>query len=575
MIDSSLLILERSNHNLDIKTKGSEYVLEGIFAEFGKENNNNRIYEENEYLPHLEYLRKKINEKKLMGELDHPEKFDISLSNVSHIIESIDYDKKSRTIVGRIRLLDTPAGRIAKNLVDNGIPLHISSRAAGEVRENKKVVIKRIFTYDLVADPGFENAKMVKVNESFGFSNNDKNIAIYRIKDHNNEKNKEMEETQYISIDEMERYSQHIKKEFDRLSVRINESAFNYRTDDNIRIYLDKLSETINNLIKYSEYLSETINNSIKYTETISSDISEGLNNKLEKIIKFTNYLSEKLDQSIQYTEAIEEKNNSKINKVHNKLSEKIDNSIKYGEYLAEMLDKGIGYSEFIAENVIEKKDFNNLIRYTEEMLERISTDGFNPRKSNSIVDISLDENDKYKNNLDKKIDLLLEQANAHNEGAKIKAIETKYPFLRFLSESKVEEFSKLSETEKERVSKALLKRPSYNEEGIVKVWESALKEVEINEAWFTQMPSEYVKIWESLDQTKKEMIIRQSKLYNLDTAYKIKNFWDTRGLKTTYKLNENLEVQTDPIKDKTTLNLGYSSEYVKGVRDSLLKLKK
>ena len=91
-----VLVLERSSANLDITKDGNEIVLEGIFAQFGVVNNNDRIYEENEYLPHLEYLQKKIKDKRLLGELDHPEKFDISLSKVSHVIENLEYDKNKR-----------------------------------------------------------------------------------------------------------------------------------------------------------------------------------------------------------------------------------------------------------------------------------------------------------------------------------------------------------------------------------------------------------------------------------------------------------------------------------------------
>ena len=128
-----LLILERSNGNLTVDKESGDYVLEGIFAQFGVENNNKRIYEEKEYLPHLEYLKKKISENRLMGELDHPEKFEVSLDKVSHVIESLDYDSKSRQIKGRVRILDTPAGKIARALVDSGVPVSISSRAAGTV----------------------------------------------------------------------------------------------------------------------------------------------------------------------------------------------------------------------------------------------------------------------------------------------------------------------------------------------------------------------------------------------------------------------------------------------------------
>ncbi|NCX06389.1 MAG: hypothetical protein EBW68_11525, partial [Actinobacteria bacterium] len=169
--ENMVFILERQNSVLESKKSDTDdYVLEGIAAVFGKENNNNRIYEESEYLPHLDYLKDKISQNRLVGELDHPEKFDVSLKNISHMVTDLNYDKGNRDLKIKVKLLDTPAGRIAKNLVDAGVPLSISSRAAGSVGNDKKVAIKKIFTYDLVADPGFKDAQLERVYESEGFS---------------------------------------------------------------------------------------------------------------------------------------------------------------------------------------------------------------------------------------------------------------------------------------------------------------------------------------------------------------------------------------------------------------------
>ena len=125
-----ILILEKAGKNLTSFKKGDDYFLEGVAAIFGKENENHRIYEEKEYLPHLDYLQKKIDQNRLVGELDHPKEFDVSLKNISHIITNLSYDKNDRSIKIKIKLLDTPAGQIAKSLVDAGIPVSISSRAA-------------------------------------------------------------------------------------------------------------------------------------------------------------------------------------------------------------------------------------------------------------------------------------------------------------------------------------------------------------------------------------------------------------------------------------------------------------
>ena len=77
--NNNLLILERSSATLSSKSNDGAYILEGIFGEIDKKNKNNRIYTEDEYVPQIEALQEKIKSSKLLGELDHPAKFDISL----------------------------------------------------------------------------------------------------------------------------------------------------------------------------------------------------------------------------------------------------------------------------------------------------------------------------------------------------------------------------------------------------------------------------------------------------------------------------------------------------------------
>ena len=79
MNQRNVLILERSSQNLQKINKEGKVTLEGVFAEFGIENRNGRIYEEKEYLPHLEYLKKDLSNGNLLGELDHPERFEVAL----------------------------------------------------------------------------------------------------------------------------------------------------------------------------------------------------------------------------------------------------------------------------------------------------------------------------------------------------------------------------------------------------------------------------------------------------------------------------------------------------------------
>ena len=611
-----LMILERSGANLEVNKKDNEYVLEGIFAQFGVENNNNRIYEEKEYLPHLEYLKKKISENRLLGELDHPDKFDISLSKVSHLVEEIKYDPKKRQILGRIKLLDTPSGQIAKNLVDTGVPISISSRAAGAVKENKKVEIKRIFTYDLVADPGFENAQMTKINESFGFSNNDDSIAIYEMQDYpdflksiNNESiynenaekiNSKMDNIkEFVSIDEMNNYSKIIANELEKINLRLEEAATDKESKiaslmeelTNLRKYANYLAESQNSAISYANYIAEATNNSIKY--------SEYLGEKIDNSIQYSEMIAEKLDNSIQYSEMIAE-NQDTANKYSQYIASKIDEAISYGEYLAgkinesvdyaeyiaEHTDNSIKYAEYLAENSTSKEDFAKLTEYTEYMFEGLSSgsksygksqDITETKKGNGVITNAVVVNENVVSNkydaLDAKIEAVLESVKKQKAESNDKSIVTTYPFLTFLGEAKRNEFLSLNETEKKRVKTALDTKPSFSEETIVKVWETTLASVEVNEAWLTAMPVEYIAIWESAPSHVKDKITRQAQLYNLVTPYQIKNFWQTRGLgkpNDAGSINESKNVE--PTKYKTIAGLGYSEDHVNEMADLLGK---
>ena len=152
------------------ESTGQRYILEGLFAgPFGVENRNRRIYQADEYLKHLQYLRDDIKRgEPLLGELDHPDdRFEVKMKEVSHRILDLWYDKASNTVQGKLELLNTPNGKLAQSLVDQGIPLHISSRAAGNVNPaDKSVTIQQIYTFDLVCKPGFANAVLHRVNES-------------------------------------------------------------------------------------------------------------------------------------------------------------------------------------------------------------------------------------------------------------------------------------------------------------------------------------------------------------------------------------------------------------------------
>ena len=172
---ANLLIKEKSTSALTLnESVGADgkkkFIFEGIFTPCdGKtKNRNGRIYDESEVLKHLAYLREKIkNEGCILGELDHPEgRFEVYLKDVSHKITDLWYDPSKKAVMGKLELLDTPNGKTMKAIVEGGCPLYVSSRAAGTVNPDSHVSIQQIFTYDIVATPGFAQCKLDQISES-------------------------------------------------------------------------------------------------------------------------------------------------------------------------------------------------------------------------------------------------------------------------------------------------------------------------------------------------------------------------------------------------------------------------
>jgi|LakMenEpi05May12_1017382.scaffolds.fasta_scaffold00006_18 hypothetical protein len=341
----NLLILERSSTELEFKQEGGTYVLEGIFGEIDKKNRNNRIYTESEYLPQIEALQAKIKSSKLLGELDHPQTFDVSLKNVSHIIEELTYDTATKQVKGRIRLLDTDAGRQAKALVDAGVPLQISSRAAGAVESNGTVKIKQLFTYDLVADPGFENAELKRVNESYGFVNEGNDLFIYEINNTDEKQTIEninetkMAESKFITVEDFNKYSKYLSEEIKSIKEGMNSLTESESTSsqlETLKEYTDYLAKKLDESIKYSEHIAEKADQGIQYSENLAVKLDQG--------IQYSEHIAESVDAIKNYTNYLAES--------YNEGSTSYENLIKYTEYLRENLEKVTEYAEYVAETV-------------------------------------------------------------------------------------------------------------------------------------------------------------------------------------------------------------------------------
>lgn len=139
--------------------------MSGIFIQGDVRNHNQRIYPKHEILHAVNDVKKIISEgKSILGQLDHPEELTIDLDRVSHIIE--DMWMQGADGYGKLKLVGTPVGNIAKALLQSGVKLGVSSRGSGDVDDNGYVSNFEIVTVDIVATPSAPNAYPKAIYES-------------------------------------------------------------------------------------------------------------------------------------------------------------------------------------------------------------------------------------------------------------------------------------------------------------------------------------------------------------------------------------------------------------------------
>jgi hypothetical protein len=608
MNNQYLLVVERSESQLAITKTDEKYVLEGVFTEIGVKNNNNRIYDEKEVLPHINELKKMCEGNKLLGELDHPKSFDISLKNASHVIEDLHYDKDKKQVVGRIRLLNTDAGKNAMALVDAGVPLHISSRAAGVVENNGHVKIKKMFTYDLVANPGFSNAELKRVNESFGLSEDD-NIQLFEvpwtIKDEDKKstteikENKEMDNSKYISIEDFNQYTKLIKNEFESLKSKVEESAKSAEDKsineglvryaesiakqvNTLQDALDRMNESVDGLISHNDYIIENLERVKNYAELIGEKTNQGINyseklaESVDHLIEYTKLVAEKTDQNIEFSKYIAEETSNRWN-YQSHINEQLDKVISHNDYIVEGIDSIIKYTEYGVNETSKLQQFvdytvksinENLISESkQEKIEEaeIKIDNSIDYKSTPISEsIDKDDDSEFKSGITSQLTAILESAKAEKTE---KASANKYHFLNFLSESKRNQFDALTDEIKEKVTNKFATTSYFGSVEAERIFESCFEQPVAKLDWLKNMPAKYVASWNSLNENQKNAIKAQASVRLLESQYQIDDFWSSRDLRTVKPEEANFE---RPVNESSTYET--KGEYMDAVLEGFRK---
>ena len=145
----------------DVASGPSNYFIEGIFMQAETKNRNGRVYPSKILFNEVtNYNTNYINENRALGELGHPETPSVNLDRVSHLIKELRVS--GNNVVGRAKLMETPMGKIAKNLLDEGAKLGVSSRGMGSLDERGGVSFVgedfMLSAIDIVADPSAPDA---------------------------------------------------------------------------------------------------------------------------------------------------------------------------------------------------------------------------------------------------------------------------------------------------------------------------------------------------------------------------------------------------------------------------------
>jgi hypothetical protein len=144
---------------------GKDLFMAGLFIQGDVKNQNGRVYPKHEIEKAVESVKQRLGKgETVMGELDHPEELQINLDRVSHIITEMHCDDANG--IGKLKIIDTPMGNIAKALLKAGAKLGVSSRGSGNVNESGRVSDFDIITVDIVAQPSAPDAYPKTIYES-------------------------------------------------------------------------------------------------------------------------------------------------------------------------------------------------------------------------------------------------------------------------------------------------------------------------------------------------------------------------------------------------------------------------
>jgi hypothetical protein len=531
---------KKALHRLNESAGSGRYILEGVFAELDKLNRNSRIYTKEEYLKHLQYLRDDIRKgEPLLGELDHPEdRFEVKLKEASHRVIDIWYDQAKNVVMGKIELLNTPNGKLAQSIVDQGIPLHISSRAAGTVNSDNTVSIQQIYTYDLVCKPGFAGAVLHRVNESANTYSND--VMGFLNKSNNIE-----------SINEAVNYG--IVNESVLISdvdseVKLRKEAIDIiKENDKIRDIMKKNYKPINEADDFADIFGAPEEDTEKKDkDTENSDEKDGDDKKDGddegvKILSITPEYASDSDSDSDSDDKKEEGDDESSDKNDDENSEEADECRN---------TKPADKDDMLTDDKKQTDDKEDE-KYKKDILSRL--------------DKVIDEQKKKADGDSEKKD---ECGGAQCESL----ILAQYPISRSLNESNFAQFAALNEEQKTKVTAYLQDRGIYAPKMINEMWKNGIDYNAAEPVWLKYAPAKYKALYNEAPQMVKESLANTAEYLVFESQRDVNLFWENSGLETKAEMNKRNRAFTEnlpKINESATANnanLPYSVNLINAV---------
>lgn len=555
--------LKRVNESVE-NGVDKKYVFQGVFTACSTPekrviNRNGRVYTSHEMLKHISYLRDAIKTQGcILGELDHPDgRFDVSLKEASHKIIDLWYDTKTQCVMGKLILLDTPNGKIAKEIVDAGYPLFVSSRAAGDVdEETREVEIAQIFTYDIVCTPGFEEARLDRVNES-------------------------MSSKALKYINESVSAAKKVKN-----SISISEYSADYKIDENIARYknspvnMNAISKPLNEDTTEEFTLPEPETNPNKLDDKEDKKDGKEKTEVKDESPEKKEDLKDKKDISEEDTEAKEEKRKA-ILKIEAEDEDgntiNSDNETKSDSEQEENRAKILNIYTEEDDNVDEESD-----DASDENSEDSSEDN-SASENEEDVQEAIDRKKKVTKETDKIVDDLDSLLDSVIKTESIKeSIIRRYPFAVSLSSTNFSKFAALRPNQKKKCAEFIEEHQIYDINAINELWSTPLRqEKKLQQNWLRLASQHDIDLYTMASKEVQDAIEESAKYVVLETQEDVDDFWMRTGLRQaearrmmneqfvqTYKTASNSPY--DQNNTNADNDLGYGYDFVQMVEDMM-----